>query len=203
MSSSRRRATARCAAWHPASPGAHATVARALPGRRDRDIAPYRHYTREWHPAPSPAPRCRAPPPCSVSVHLRRATLVSRCGRARCPHRAAAPHGVVRGLASRASLPGPVIARPCCALLPRTPPPRTSPPCHCPARHRTAITHAYYPGGAMVGRRASRLAPYRHYTREICPSRPPRAPSPRSPSPPGTACKTTENPFLRRNGFSF
>ena len=138
MSSSRRRATARCAAWHPASPDAHATVARALPGRRDRDIAPYRHYTREWHPAPSPAPRCRAPPPCSVAVHLRRATLVSRYGRARCPHRAAAPHGAVRGLASRASLPGPVIARPCCAPLPRTPPPRTPPPRHRPVAARTA-----------------------------------------------------------------
>ena len=26
---------------------------------------------------------------------------------------------------------------------------------------------AYYAGGAMLGRRASRLAPYRHYTRNI------------------------------------
>ncbi len=31
--------------------------------------------------------------------------LVSRSGRARCPHRAAAPHGAVRGLASRAPSP--------------------------------------------------------------------------------------------------
>ena len=32
---------------------------------------------------------------------------------------------------------------------------------------RATIPHAHYPSGAMFGRRASRLAPYRHYTRNI------------------------------------
>ena len=34
-----------------------------------------------------------------------------------------------------------------------------------PVSARAPLSHAHYPGGAMVGRRASRLAPYRHYTR--------------------------------------
>ena len=32
---------------------------------------------------------------------------------------------------------------------------------------RTQNSLAHYPGGAMFGRRASRLAPYRHYTRMV------------------------------------
>ena len=35
---------------------------------------------------------------------------------------------------------------------------------------RTTTGRAHYPGGEMVGVRASRLAPYRHYTRAYCPS---------------------------------
>ena len=53
--------------------------------------------------------------------------------------------GAVRGVVSR--------------TLARTPTPCA--PC------APAMPHAHYPGGAMVGRRASRLAPYRYYTREI------------------------------------
>ena len=34
-----------------------------------------------------------------------------------------------------------------------------------------AIIHAHHPGGAMVGRRVSRLAPYRHYARIFAPPR--------------------------------
>ena len=43
-----------------------------------------------------------------------------------------------------------------------------------------AIIHAHHPGGAMVGRRASRLAPYRHYARIFAPPRhrPPGLPAP-------------------------
>ena len=43
---------------------------------------------------------------------------------------------------------------------------------------RFPITPAHYPCGAMVGRRASRLAPYRHYTRNIRPTPPVGAPHP-------------------------
>ena len=32
---------------------------------------------------------------------------------------------------------------------------------------RTQNSLAHYPGGAMLGRRASRLAPYRHYARTL------------------------------------
>ena len=53
-----------------------ARCARALPGRRDRDIAPYRHYTREFRMVLSArcgAPPRRAPPPCLTLVSPRRA----------------------------------------------------------------------------------------------------------------------------------
>ena len=47
----------------------------AMVGGRASRLAPYRHYTREWHPAPSPAPvcvspraACRAPHSCPVAV---------------------------------------------------------------------------------------------------------------------------------------
>ena len=141
MSPSRRRATARCVAWHLAppppppraltapSPRPHRALtapsprltraaaphrpwrlatavrglasrtttahpsplpaplhtpwrARSLPGRRDRDIAPYRHYTRVIRPPPRPLPRLTlaTAPPCST----RRALAAPR-------HRAASP----------------------------------------------------------------------------------------------------------------
>ena len=48
--------SARCAAWHCAKNSyraiTHAIFARALPGRRDGDIAPYRHYTRNIRTPP-------------------------------------------------------------------------------------------------------------------------------------------------------
>ena len=77
----------------------------ALPGRRDRDIAPYRHYTRVVRTAcvPSPRPirsRCcipLAPSPCPVAVPI----AVSPCGRARWS--AAAPPGSRRHLRTRNS----------------------------------------------------------------------------------------------------
>ena len=62
--------------WVCARGGARAAYyARPLLGRRDGDIAPYRHYTRALRPHPSPRSHGCVP---------RRATLVSRCGRARC-----------------------------------------------------------------------------------------------------------------------
>ena len=86
MSPSRRRALARCMAWHPAprvrprlahprapSPFAPPVprcahhYARALPGRRDGDIAPYRHYTRVVRPRLAPPRRIArggSPPRC-------------------------------------------------------------------------------------------------------------------------------------------
>ena len=81
---------------------------------------PRRHTPRRRCRAPPLVRRCRAPPlvrhHCPLvrhGVHPTRAAwhpphscgmactpLVPRCGRARCPHRAAAPHGAVRGFAS-------------------------------------------------------------------------------------------------------
>ena len=55
----------------PARTAARPIVARALPGRRDGDIAPYRHYTRMAVCAVVRAPffpRCRAPRSCPVAV---------------------------------------------------------------------------------------------------------------------------------------
>ena len=45
---------------------------------------------------------------------------------------------------------------------------RTETPQQNSQRVLLAIFHAHYPGGAMFGRRASRLVPYRHYTRAVC-----------------------------------
>ncbi len=73
--------------------------------------------------------------------------------------------GAVRGLASRALSPAPL-----------------------------AITHAHYPGGAMVGRRASRLAPYRHYTR--APSRTYRPSGLPTPAPSLNDCQTNRRFWL-------
>ena len=86
----------------------------------------------------TPAKFARNTPLCPVTR--------SRCGRARCPHRAAAPHrprwlaAAVRGLAS-------------CVIA-------------------VSRCRAHHPCGAMLGRRVSRLAPYRHYAREIRTHRP-------------------------------
>ena len=98
--------------------------------------------------------RCRAHNACPV--------VRSRCGRARCPHRAAAPSARcaawqvahAESFACRGSVRGTVRGR---AAHPAR--------CHDRAAITTQNSHAHYPGGAMVGRRASRLAPYRHYTR--------------------------------------
>ena len=191
MSPSRRRATARCAAWHSAL---HCPVPRgrahrpcatapapsprhnacALPGRRDRDIAPYRHYTRDICPSRPP----RAPLPCPPCVPLARPvaapprpyplprpTLVSHY---RAPH--SRPVAVLHAR----------VPLPCSTLAPRCRAPRSCP---------VAV-------GAILARRGSRLAPPRLGAVRGFAS---RAPLP----PPGTACKMTENPFLRRNGFSF
>ena len=118
------RITERCDAWPPG------LSARALPPLPTRNA--HRHFRPLPHrprPVPSPGPFA----------------IRSRCGRARCPHRAAAPHGAVRGFGS--SPPHRAIARtPLCA---------------------PHITPAHYPSGAMLGRRGSRLAPYRHYTRAL------------------------------------
>ena len=57
-------------------------------------LAPYRHYTREWHPAPSLVPRCvrprRAPLPCPVVRPIavgRNAWPPGLPARAHCPQR--------------------------------------------------------------------------------------------------------------------
>ena len=134
------------------SPYRHYT--RALPVRRDRDIAPYRHYARKIRPVPHARSRCAghlpyapvavgrdALPPCPTAARRRVASPVaarhrgawlgivrplaapsscpvvrSRCGRARCPHRAAA---LWRG----ARLGNPLARS------------RLAPPRHCPRRH--------------------------------------------------------------------
>ncbi len=98
-------------------------------------------------PRPCPSP-LRTAPHC-VAVRITRApspdpfAIRSRCGRARCPHRAAAPHGAVRRLASRFR----------CAV------PRCRPVA--PYRHSPH---------ALPVRRDGDIAPYRHYTRKIRPS---------------------------------
>ncbi len=81
-------------AWPPPPVGAPhlsaraAIYPRALPGRRDGDIAPYRHY----------APFPRLPPFRPIAC----STLVSRCGRARC---LAAPGSRRRACARGGSIP--------------------------------------------------------------------------------------------------
>ena len=118
---------------------------RALPGRRvARGGSPPRCAA--LYPAPLPAP-LRTAPHC-VAVRITRApspgpfAIRSRCGRARCPHRAAAPHGAVRGLASRFR----------CAV----------------SRCRPVAPYRHSPRALPV-RRDGDIAPYRHYTRKILP----------------------------------
>ena len=106
---------------------------RALPGRRDGDIAPYRHYA----PSRTPRPRPRAPPSCP----RRRAPLVRLGGRARClaatarggspPSRLAPPRPLARH--RRASIVGRHRWRP----SPRHPRPPCSPPSPRPSPPRT------------------------------------------------------------------
>ena len=59
--------------------------ARSLPGRRDRDIAPYRHYTRVIRPPPRPLPRLTRAP-------RRRAPLAAPYPRRRAASPVAARH---------------------------------------------------------------------------------------------------------------
>ena len=68
----------------------------AILGHRASRLAPYRHYTREFRMRIIRTMRPRAPRSCPAAVPHTRvplpcSTRVSRCGRARCPHRAAAP----------------------------------------------------------------------------------------------------------------
>ena len=123
-------------------------------------------------PRPRAAPRRRAPSP--------RPTLVSRCGRARCPHRAAAPHrprwltAAVRGFASHYPL--------CRAPSPLAPPrslPRRAPHYPLSRRCRPAITHAHYPGGAMGTSRPTAITPAQF-------ARPRPVPAPLAAGPPAT-----------------
>ena len=115
-----------------------------------------------------PAPRRRAPCSCPVAVGR---DVFARGGSPLAP-----PHRIARGgspprcaawqVAHAESFAG---ASPCAPHSRagrgvRSPHPR---PCRGTEPLRPAITPAHYPGGAMVGRRASRLAPYRHYARAI------------------------------------
>ena len=88
----------------------------ALPGRRDGDIAPYRHYAREIRT---------------------RITPVSRCGRARCPHRAAAPSARCAAW-HRAH----AESFACCGSVRGTVRGRAAHPARC--HNRAAITHAKF-----------------------------------------------------------
>ena len=90
------------APYRPQFPPRH--YARALPGRRDRDIAPYRHYTHNIRTAipHAHAPPRRAPRSCPVAVG-RGAWLCPRSTRPRAPsprHRLQWLTTAVRGLAS-------------------------------------------------------------------------------------------------------
>ena len=104
-------------AWPPGHPARTAVTHTHYPGgairtSRPTAITPPRRIA---HYAPRPraaSPRCRAHPACPVAVRTR----VSRGGRARCPHRAAAPR---RG--ARLSIPCPVAVRTPRAPLPCAP----------------------------------------------------------------------------------
>ena len=111
------------------------------------------------HAAPLARVPLRGPTPAGPIV------IRSRCGRARCPHRAAAPHGAVRGLASRTH----ALCYRCRTPL-RDPIPRTplrmritraarSLPVGAPDSRPTAIAHVHYSCGAMVVRRDCRIVP--------------------------------------------
>ena len=138
------RLAPRCAAWHPAAwhraPrwGGGVTGRRALRGYRGRTETPPAILSAcatchaPWACAP-PVPRCPVP--------LRVPVVRSRCGRARCPHRAAAP-------SARCAAWHPAHAESfACRGLPAGAP-----------RPRHGARQGRAPG-AMVGRRASRLAP--------------------------------------------
>ena len=157
-------------------------------------------------------PGTGAPSPRTIAAPrvLPRSCLIvrSRCGRARCPHRAAAPHGAVRSLASRptaarsrvlharGSLCGPVAV----GLDGRPSPPVGAP--HPPgSRRRAASPVAARHLGARVGipphRRASIVGRHRW--------RPPRAPiaSPHCPWRLATAMPPPHGrayDFLRNSG---
>ena len=184
------------------------------------------------HPRPVAAHLRHVPFPCtSAAPH----SCPVAVGRDTCPSgfptRAAAPHGAVRGLASRAPLPGPVIARRYRAPLPR---PLAAHTATAPLSRAPSPRHY---ARALPGRRdrdiaptaitPAKFAPLAHPARHChpprsCPVAARTAPAPLRQGamsssrrraawrgarlgipPPGTACKMTENPFLRRNGFSF
>ena len=121
----------------PPLPARAAITHGALPGRRDGDIAPYRHYTRAFSP-PHPAIPFRPRPVAARTAH------VPRVVRTRPPKNLCAPIHPAQKL-----------------LCPFVLKIRTR-------KIRTTTGRAHYPGGAMVGGQASRLAPYRHYTRAYC-----------------------------------
>ena len=110
-------------------------------GRRASRLAPPRHRRGAWLGIPPPRHAHR---PCPV--------VRSRCGRARCPHRAAAPsarcvawhRAHAESFACRGSVRGTVRGR---AAHPAR--------CH----DRAAITHAHYPGGAMGTSRPTAITP--------------------------------------------
>ncbi len=81
----------------------HRRYTRALPGRRDRDIAPYRHYAPSSRTVAHSRRRSRCRAPLRGLIAMR-----SRRGRARCPHRAAAPWRGAR-LGIPRHLPHPVV----------------------------------------------------------------------------------------------
>ena len=103
-------------------------------------------------PARAAAPRCRAHHSCGLAVG-RDVPIAPPC------HRRGARLGIEHTLRV---LHAAALSAARCAAGPRT---RRdviiAPPL------RTQYSHAHYPSGAMVGRRASRLAPYRHYARDI------------------------------------
>ncbi len=155
----------RCAALHPAY-HAHPVglprlcrphhYTRALPGRRDGDIAPYRHYTRDNRtlcPRPVPRPVARfSITPTHFPRCIARGGSPPRAARCRPP---GLPARALPSLHSRQShdMPAPLRGAP-----------SHDPPLH-PRNSRAALpVGAPHPGRRDVGRRASRLAPYRHYT---------------------------------------
>ena len=133
-----------------APPFTHTHYPRALPGRRDGDIAPYRHYTRVVRPAITPAIFARAlRRPCAPSAPLVRLGI---------PHTLRVLYAAAcqRGLPARGTVRG-----------------RAAHPARC--HDRAAIYPRHYPrprdDAARWGHRA--LPPlhtqysHRHYAREI------------------------------------
>ncbi len=122
--------TSRPTAITPAMP--HGKFAGLLRTRNSRVSRGVRTARAPWCGPVACAPRVR--PLCGLMVR-------SRCGRARCPHRAAAPDGAVRGVAS-------------CEIRARG-----------THRHYARPLRTQYSHSALPGRRDGDIAPYRHYAR--------------------------------------